>query len=91
MKKVSFGARPPAAPTPATADAWVADKPAAPEPVKRLTIDLPLGLHRRVKAGCVREEVYIADLVRQFLDRRFPAADSARPHDDTTPRNGDGS
>ena len=89
MKKVSFGARPPATP-PVTADAWVADKPAAAEPVKRLTIDIPLGLHRRVKAGCVREEVYIADLVRQFLDRRFPADPQTRPHDDTTPRKGDG-
>ena len=90
MKKVSFGARPPVTPS-VTADAWVADKPAAAEPVKRLTIDIPLGLHRRVKAGCVGEEVYIADLVRQFLDRRFPADGTAPKHDGTTPRKGDGS
>ena len=82
MKKVSFGARPPAQPTPATADSWVADKPPAAEPVKRLTIDIPLGLHRRVKTGCVREEVPIADVVRDFLERRFPA-------DDTATRKGD--
>lgn len=73
MKKVSFGARPPSPTSPATADAWVADKPAAAEPVKRLTIDLPLGLHRRVKTGCVREDVTIADVVRDFLEARFPA------------------
>ena len=91
MKKVSFGSRPPATQPSTTADAWVADKPAAPEPVKRLTIDIPLGLHRRVKAGCVREEVYIADVVRDFLDRRFPADATARKHDGTAPRKGDGS
>ena len=92
MKKVSFGARPPAASsTPATADAWVADKARAPEPIKRLTIDIPLGLHRRVKAGCVRDEVYIADVVRDFLEERFPAIDAAPRHDDTAPRKGDGS
>jgi hypothetical protein len=92
VKKVSFGAKPPAATPPATADAWVANKPAGGDPakpaesIKRLTIDLPLGLHRRVKAGCVREEVYIADVVRNFLDARFPA--KSHGHDDTTTRKG---
>ena len=75
MKKVSFGSRPPTAPPTATAEDWVADRDATPEPIKRLTIDLPLGLHRRVKAGCVREEVYIADVVRGFLEKRFPPGD----------------
>jgi hypothetical protein len=91
MKKVQFGARPPAAPSPASADAWVADRPAAPEPIKRLTIDLPLGLHLRVKTGCVREQVTIADVVREFLDGRFPDDPAARKHDDTGARKGGGS
>jgi hypothetical protein len=67
----------------------VADKPAAAEPIKRLTIDIPLGLHRRVKTGCVREDVAIADVVRDFLDRRFPADDATgRKHDGTETRKG---
>lgn len=88
MKKVSFGSRPPA-PTPsATPEDWVADRDAAPEAIKRLTIDLPVGLHRRVKTGCVREDVTIADVVREFLDRRFPADPQPRKHDDTEARKG---
>lgn len=81
-KKVTFGARPPAAPKAADPDAWVSNT-ASPEKIKRLTIDIPLSLHRRVKTGCAREELVIADVVRGFLDRRFPA-DST---DDTAPAN----
>ena len=88
MKKVSFGARPPATPSPTTADAWVADKPPVAEPIKRLTIDIPLGLHRRVKTGCVREDVAIADVVRDFLDRRFPPDPATQKHGDTETRKG---
>jgi hypothetical protein len=73
MKKVSFGSRPPVAPPPATAEAWVADREAAVEPIKRLTIDIPLSLHRRVKAGCAREGTPIAEVIRDYLERRFPA------------------
>ena len=81
MKKVTFGARPPAAGKPVNPDDWVANTAeaqvappaAAPEKIKRLTIDIPLGLHRRVKTGCAREELVIADVVREFLDQRFPS------------------
>ncbi len=85
MKKVTFGARPPAAGKLANPDDWVANTaepqvaPTAlppgttPEKIKRLTIDIPLGLHRRVKTGCAREELVIADVVREFLDQRFPS------------------
>lgn len=100
MKKVTFGARPPAATKLANPDDWVANTPetqavpnsppgAPPEKIKRLTIDIPLSLHRRVKTGCAREELVIADVVREFLDQRFPAdpeATASRIHDDTETR-----
>jgi hypothetical protein len=73
MKRVSFGSRPPVVPPPTTAEAWVADREAVAEPIKRLTIDIPLGLHRRVKTGCAREGTPIADVVRDYLEQRFPA------------------
>jgi hypothetical protein len=58
------------------ADKATADRPARPaEPTKRLTIDIPLGLHRRVRTESAREGVYISDVVRDFLDKRFPAGD----------------
>ena len=47
------------------------------EPLKRLTIDIPLGLHKRVKAGCAAQETPIAEVVREFLERKFPAPKSA--------------
>lgn len=78
-KKVTF--RRPSGAT-ASPDAWVAagaeadGRPAvaAPvqEPMKRLTIDLPADLHRRVKRGCADRGIKMADVVRDLLDREFP-------------------
>ena len=80
-KKVSIGTRPSTrqTPAPASADEWVGSRgvtagmPATPsEPTKRLTIDLPESLHRRVKVGCAMEGTSVAAEVRAFLERRFP-------------------
>ena len=80
-KKVSIGARPSTrqAPAPPSVDEWVGTRgeSAAPpatagEPTKRLTIDLPESLHRRVKVGCAMEGTNIAAEVRRFLEERFP-------------------
>lgn len=68
-KKVSFGTQPPPKPA-VTPDNWVEGK--AEEGTKRLTIDLPASLHKRVKIGCATREVKIADLVREFFEREFP-------------------
>lgn len=46
------------------------------EPLKRLTIDIPLGLHKRVKAGCAAQETTIAEVVREYLERKFPVPKS---------------
>lgn len=80
-KKVTFR-RPAASGTAASnPDAWVAagaevgELSAAiheAEPMKRLTIDLPAALHRRVKRGCADRDIKMADLVRDLLAREFP-------------------
>lgn len=55
MKKVAIGSKPTAKAAPTTPDEWVSDQPELPdrsgtlEPMKRLTIDIPLSLHQRVK------------------------------------------
>ena len=73
-KKVSIGAKPTSKPAPAAADAWVESRTPAegPEPMKRLTIDIPAGLHKRVKSQCANQGTTIADVVRAYLERKFP-------------------
>ena len=79
-KSISF-ARPSAAPRP-DPEMWVAGTGGeagtpAPKPVvrmKRLTLDVPEDLHRRVKTGCAARGEKIADVVRRYLDEEFPAS-----------------
>lgn len=73
-KKVTFGATRPSEPLPtADIDSWVANRdPGAPEPIKRLTIDVPIGLHKRIKSQCAIEEIHMADEIRKLLEQRFP-------------------
>lgn len=47
-----------------------------PDPMKRLTIDIPTSLHKRVKSQCANQGTTIADVVRAFLERKFPEAKS---------------
>ena len=62
---------------PAPADAWVgagADitPPAASAgPMKRLTIDIPVELHRLVKRECADRGIKMADIVRDLLTKEF--------------------
>lgn len=71
-------------PLPPEADAFVAAKTpdiseTAPaktipsEPMKRLTIDVSQGLHRRIKAKCAVKGAVMADVIRAILEREFPA------------------
>lgn len=72
MKKVTFGVRPiPAAS--ASADAWVEKRQGEGEPMKRLTLDVSLSLHKRIKSQCAQEGKKMADVIREFLETRFPA------------------
>jgi hypothetical protein len=47
---------------------------APPEPMKRFTIDVPVGLHCRVKIACAQRGLKMADVLRDLLEREFPAA-----------------
>ena len=69
-KKVSFGTQPTAkvAP-PASADQWVADR--TTEGNKRLTLDLPVSLHTRIKVTCAVRGVKMVDEIRQLLEQHF--------------------
>jgi hypothetical protein len=76
-KKISFGAKP--VERSAIAEQWVAGKeptaeaakPEMGEPMKRLTIDLPASLHKRVKSGCAQRGVKMADEIRRLLEAHF--------------------
>jgi hypothetical protein len=75
-KKISIGAKPTAKPAPAAADAWVESRVPAegPEPMKRLTIDVPESLHRTIKAQCAMRGTKIADEVRELLLQKYGQA-----------------
>jgi ParG len=40
-------------------------------PMKRLTIDVPIDLHIRLKTGCAMRGEKIADVVRVLIEREF--------------------
>lgn len=82
-KKISFGTKPTSKPLPPAADSWVESRAeeaepgralqekAKPEKMKRLTIDIPLNLHRAIKSQCAMSGKTIADEVREFLLKKY--------------------
>jgi hypothetical protein len=62
----------------ASAEDWVMQRPepalkAAPtEPTKRLIIDLPVRLHKRLKLGAVERDQTIGNVIRELIAREFP-------------------
>ena len=70
MKKVTFGGKPTNRRLANSPDEWVSG-----EPTKRLTIDIPLSLHQRVKSQCALEGANMAEVVRGLLEKRFPHKD----------------
>ena len=80
-KKVTFDAKRPSRSQPGNVDDWVQGRePMSREPMKRLTIDIALSLHARVKTGCAVEKLVIAEVVRDFLEGRFPLPKDAASH-----------
>jgi hypothetical protein len=71
MKKITIGGKPTARSRPASPDEWVSDSPPAGEATKRLTIDIPLPLHQRVKSQCALRGEKMADVVRELLEKHF--------------------
>jgi hypothetical protein len=74
MKKVTFSGKPSTKSPVASPDQWVSG-----EPMKRLTIDIPLSLHQRVKSQCALKGENMADVLRELLDRHFPQEHQAKP------------
>lgn len=76
-KKVSFAARPSNRAVSADADKWVEHRETpvteSSEPMKRLTIDVPSSLHRRLKMSCVQRGHKMADEIRTLLEQNYPA------------------
>ena len=71
-KRVAIGLKPGAS---RSVDEWVgaqtaptATVAAAPVSLKRLTIDIPEELHRRLKIKAAEEGVRMADLVRDWIE-----------------------
>jgi hypothetical protein len=42
------------------------------EPMKRFTIDVPVELHRRVRAACAKRGLKTSSVLRDLLEREFP-------------------
>lgn len=77
MKKIAFGSKPTARSGPASLDDWVDDRPArTTEPTKRLTIDVPVSLHQRIKVQCTLQGQNMADVLRSILQTQFGAESS---------------
>ncbi|HWB12771.1 MAG TPA: hypothetical protein VG826_26330 [Pirellulales bacterium] len=49
--------------------------PPAPSPpdikMKRLTIDVPISLHRKIKTTCALKNLHMADEIRDLLEQHF--------------------
>jgi hypothetical protein len=67
-KKVAFGTQPTTKSKPVAADNWVQTRSTDSESMKRLTIDIPQDLHRRLKLLAAGQGVNMADLVRGWIE-----------------------
>lgn len=78
MKKVSFGAKRPSASQTGSIDTWVTGETHENrEAMKRLTIDVPISLHKRIKSQCAMQNLVMADVIRELLEQRFPVQQDA--------------
>ena len=68
-KKVSFSAKPKSSPPAPDADTWVNQTAGddSSESMKRLTIDIPESLHKRLKIAAASWNKGMADLVREWI------------------------
>jgi len=70
-KKIAIGTRPSAKPATLAADAWVENRTGAAEKMKRLTIDIPESMHRKIKAQCALNGNKIVDEIRELLSQKY--------------------
>lgn len=86
MKKIDFGGKPAPSRDQTSPDKWVADRITQPvEPMKRLTIDVPLSLHQTLKSQCAIQGENMADVIRRLLEQHL--APSAFMNDKTSAEN----
>jgi ParG len=81
-KQVDFSVRPRGVKEtlPADAEQWVRDGQGADSgPQKRLTLNLPTGLHTAFKGRCVLEGVTIQDKVRVLIERELAPEGAVKP------------
>ena len=69
-KKINFHAKPTKTVITPSADTWVESH--RTEGIKRLTVDLPLSLHTRIKTTCAGRGIKMVDEIRAMLEERFP-------------------
>lgn len=79
-KKVTFVPKP-MAKQPGSVDQWVDPGDAKNEGIKKLTVEMSESLHRKVKIGCAQEGIQMAEIIREFLEKRFGDA-YATPNED---------
>lgn len=73
MSQKSITIQRPKAPSP---DSWIkSETPTAAGRTKRLTLDIPEELHKRVRLACVERGAFVSDVVRDLLDKAFPATE----------------
>ncbi|MEQ1718840.1 MAG: hypothetical protein ABL907_23115 [Hyphomicrobium sp.] len=65
------------APATVTPESWVDGNTTAPAmsavAMSRLTLDLPVSLHRRIKMRCAESGDRMVERLREILEREFPA------------------
>ena len=83
-KKITFASKRPSQVTPSNIDEWVENReqatavPAAADiQMKRLTIDVPISLHRKIKSTCALRNLHMADEIRDLLERHFGGGQGA--------------
>ncbi|MEN9561763.1 MAG: hypothetical protein RIR73_7 [Chloroflexota bacterium] len=54
------------------ADKWVENRRTVePEPIKRLTLDIPESLHRKIKTDCAQRGTKMAEDLRELLMKKY--------------------
>ena len=80
-KKFAFKMPAPVAQAADAAESWVQERKAGAtvtplvqpaEPMKRFTIDVSEGLHKRIKMQCAARGAKMADVIRELLEQEFP-------------------
>lgn len=66
-------------PKPASVDKWVEERkePAKQVKARRLTVDIPIELHRRLKLSCVEQDRLMSEMVQELLEQGLQKASAA--------------